>query len=256
MDGGATLGTVLLSGGEATFATSGLALGSHMISAVYGGDSDFVGNSSAPLHEIINSEKYTSQALLAVTPRSSAFGQKVTLIVTVLPPAPLDGTPTGTVTFLDGATVLGVVALQNANEKLQSARARLTTIGLHAGPNAVEAVYSGDRSFSGSTSQVVLENVGSEPTRTKVTSSRKNLLPGQLVIFTATVSSARGGETVLVGAVSFWDGLALLGTIDLSGGEVLFATRTLPMRTHTIRVLYAGQDGFASSSASLRETVK
>jgi hypothetical protein len=47
-DGNATLGTGNLSSGTATFTTSLLAVGSHSISAVYVGDSNFIGSTSVP----------------------------------------------------------------------------------------------------------------------------------------------------------------------------------------------------------------
>jgi hypothetical protein len=47
MDGAATLGTASLSGGKATFTTAALSAGSHSITAVYAGDSNNTGSTSA-----------------------------------------------------------------------------------------------------------------------------------------------------------------------------------------------------------------
>jgi hypothetical protein len=49
MDGGTTLGTSPVSGGQATLPTSALAFGSHSITAVYSGDTSYSGSNSAPL---------------------------------------------------------------------------------------------------------------------------------------------------------------------------------------------------------------
>ena len=46
MTASTTLGTGTLSGGVATFSTSSLAIGSHTITAVYGGDTNFNGSTS------------------------------------------------------------------------------------------------------------------------------------------------------------------------------------------------------------------
>ncbi len=49
-DGSATLGTGTLSGGVATFSTASLSVGSHSITAVYGGDTNFTTSTSSSLH--------------------------------------------------------------------------------------------------------------------------------------------------------------------------------------------------------------
>ena len=48
-DGSATLGTATLAGGTASFPTSALSAGSHSITAVYGGDANFLGSTSGVL---------------------------------------------------------------------------------------------------------------------------------------------------------------------------------------------------------------
>src|SRR5262249_45563034 len=53
-EGGTTLGTGSLSGGVATFSTAALAVGGHVITAVYGGDSNFAGSNSPPLTQQVN----------------------------------------------------------------------------------------------------------------------------------------------------------------------------------------------------------
>ena len=53
-DGATTLGTGTLSGGVATFATSALAIGSHTITAVYGGDTNFTTSTSSSLTQTVN----------------------------------------------------------------------------------------------------------------------------------------------------------------------------------------------------------
>jgi hypothetical protein len=53
MDGGTTLGTGTVSGGKTTFTTSSLSSGSHSITAVYGGDTNFSGSTSAAVVEQI-----------------------------------------------------------------------------------------------------------------------------------------------------------------------------------------------------------
>ena len=53
MDGATPLGTGTLSGGVATFNTSALTDGSHSITAIYGGDSNFVVSNSSALSQTV-----------------------------------------------------------------------------------------------------------------------------------------------------------------------------------------------------------
>ncbi len=73
------------------------------------------------------------------------MGQPVTFTVTVSPLAPGGGTPTGTVTFMDGLTRLGTASLIGG-------QATFTASNLTAGSHAISAVFSGDADFLASTS--------------------------------------------------------------------------------------------------------
>ena len=54
LDGGTQIGSAALSAGKATFATSALAVGSHAITARYGGDANNVASTSAALTQTVN----------------------------------------------------------------------------------------------------------------------------------------------------------------------------------------------------------
>jgi serine protease len=87
-DGSATLGTVPLSGGAATFSTSTLTVGSHNITAVYGGDANFNPSTSVTLSQIVQgvtAGRYTplSPYRLLDTRQTSPMGPNSTLDVTV-----------------------------------------------------------------------------------------------------------------------------------------------------------------------------
>ena len=74
--------------------------------------------------------------------------QAVTFTATVSPVAPATATPTGTVTFRDGTTVLATVTLVGG-------RASFTTTRLEAGTHPITATYSGSITFGGSASAVL-----------------------------------------------------------------------------------------------------
>jgi Big-like domain-containing protein len=90
---------------------------------------------------------------LSAAPNPSNYGQMTTLTATVAPVAPGAGTPTGKVTFLDGSVTLGTSTLNSADT------ATFTTSALVAGSHSLTASYSGDPSFSGSSSSTVSDQV-------------------------------------------------------------------------------------------------
>src|SRR5262249_28127770 len=110
MEGSTTLGTGTLdSQGQATFTTSALAVANHAIVANYTGDSLFQTSSSTPLTLTVQQAATTTS--LNAAPTTGIFPQAVTLTATVGVVAPGAGAPTGTVSFLDGATALGTITL-------------------------------------------------------------------------------------------------------------------------------------------------
>jgi hypothetical protein len=82
----------------------------------------------------------------------AVIGQAVTFTTTMAAVTPGAGTPTGTVTFKDGAMVLGTIAVGAGG------KATLTTSFAVAGRHAITAVYNGDTNFVGS-SQSLTEQV-------------------------------------------------------------------------------------------------
>jgi hypothetical protein len=149
-DGGNTLNSVTLVSGAATLQIASFAVGGHTITAVYGGDATFAASTAPGLTQIVN-QGATTSALVA-SPNPSTLGQVVTFTATVAVTAPAVGTPTGTVTFKDGANTLGAATLVSGTATLQ-------TSSFTAGAHTMTAVYSGDANFTGSTSLGVTQNV-------------------------------------------------------------------------------------------------
>jgi hypothetical protein len=152
-DGNVVLGTVAVgTGGKATFTTSFAAAGGHAITAVYSGDATLAGSSQA-LTEQVNAvaiHKATTTSLLA-SANPARVGQAVTFTATVRDPSGT-GTPTGTVTFFVGNTVVARVTL-DAN-----GQARFTRVFSRTGRFTIRAVYSGDATF-GASEQSLTEQV-------------------------------------------------------------------------------------------------
>ncbi|MDP2937139.1 MAG: Ig-like domain repeat protein [Dehalococcoidia bacterium] len=146
-DGISTLGTGALSFGAATFVTSTLSVGSHGISAVYGGDSNFNTSGSSPMTQTVNTAATTTT--LASSPNPAALGQSVAFTATVTSTA---GIPTGSVTFNDGPTALGT-------DFLWPGPASFVTSTLSVGSHSISAVYGGDSNFNTSASTVLTQTV-------------------------------------------------------------------------------------------------
>jgi hypothetical protein len=152
MDGSTSLGTGTLSGGTATFSISTLAAAAHSITVVYGGDTNFLTSTSGILTQTVKQAATTSSVSSSANPSGS--GQAVTFTATIAAVSPGSGTPTGTVTWDDGSTVLGTVTLTNGT-------ASFTTSSLAVGSHSIKAVYAGDTNFKTSTSAVLNQVVKS-----------------------------------------------------------------------------------------------
>jgi hypothetical protein len=147
-DGTAVLGTATLSVGIAKFTTATLKVGAHSITAAYNGSVSFLGSKSAALSETVN--KASTTTALTSAPNPSTLGQTVKFTATVK--ATTSGTPTGTVTFKDGATTLG-------NGTLVAGQATFSTSTLAKGKHSITAMYGGSTGYLGSTSAALTQTV-------------------------------------------------------------------------------------------------
>jgi len=240
--GSTVLGTGNLNGGTATFSVSTLAVGTKGLNAVYGGDSKFNTSTSSTVSQVIDIA--TSTTTLVSSQNPATFGQSVTLTAMVTPQ--FTGTPTGTVTFMNGTATLKVATLTGG-------MASYTTTTLAVGTESITAVYKGSISFSGSTSHAVTQVVMQASTTMTLVSSQNPSNFQQAVTFTATVSPQFSGTPA--GTVVFKDGTTTLKTVTLSGGGAKFTTSTLASGTHQITATYSGNIDFTTSSAALTQTV-
>ena len=153
------------------------------------------------------------------------------------------GTPTGTVTFMDGAATLGTGTLNGAG------LATFTTSALAVGTHPVTAVYGGDATYAGSTSGIVNQAISPLASATALVSSLNPANVGQSVTFTANVTGSGGTPT---GNVTFMDGAATLGTGTLNGaGLATFTTSAIAVGTHPVAAVYGGDATYAGSTSGL-----
>ncbi len=235
LDGATTLGnSTINSSGSATVSLSNLSIGTHVITAAYAGDTNFTDSTSPALNQIVQTG--ATSVSLSSSPNPSNFDQAVTLTAAIK--SSTTGTPTGTVTFMQGTTKLGTSSL-NA-----SGAASLALSNLTVGTDAITAAYSGDNTFSGATSAVMNQIVQKAGTTTELVS---NSAAGNLTL-TATVTATAGAPS---GAINFMDGSNQIGTANLNAnGVATFSTSSLTAGAHTITAAYSGDGDFNTSTSS------
>ena len=193
-----------------------------------------------------------STTTLTNTPSTSTFGQTVTLGATVTGGS---GTPTGTVDFKDGATLLGTQTLDGTGA------ASMTVSTLSAGSHSLTAVYSGDATYASSTSAVAPQTVNPASTTTAMTAvPATSSTFGQSVTFTATVAAVPPGAGTPVGTVDFSQGgtsLTGCATVTVNGsGVATCTTSALNVGSYTIKGTYNPVGGnFNTSNGTVAYTV-
>ena len=247
---------VTLAGGTAASgSTSSLAIGKHKVTAVYGGDANFVASTSPVLTQVVNKDGSTTSIASSINP--SSFGQSVTFTATVAAVAPGIGAPTGTVSFKDGTTTLGKGTLDGTGKAtLTVPSGSIRPLSASASPHSITAVYGGDANFATSTSPVLTQVVNKDGSTTSVVSSINPSSFGQSVTFTATVAAAAPGSGTPTGTVTFYDGSSKLGNGALNNsGVAVLTTSRLTAMTHTITAVYGGNANFTTSTSSAMSQV-
>jgi hypothetical protein len=135
-EGSTILGASPVNGGTAQFSTAALAVGHHCIRAAYSGDTSFAASTSPALHQAVH--RATTTTMLFSSLNRPAGGLSVTFTATVVPQ--YSGTPTGTVTFKNGTTIMGKVLLTGG-------RAIFTNVFKSEGTKSITASYSGNANF-------------------------------------------------------------------------------------------------------------
>ena len=215
--------------------------------------------------QLIGAASAVNSTTITVTssPNPSGFGQSVTFTATVSTGAGT-GNLTGTVSFLDGATILSTDVPVGATTTVgtnSTAVATISTTTLAVGPHAITVIYdnSNDLSHSTSTSGVLTQTV-LEGTATSLTSNQNPSFIGQNVTFTATVTAPSGGGVIPDGTITFFDGNTILvnKTLDATGAAT-YSTAALTVGAHSITATYGGDaknDIQGSASAVLIQDVQ
>ena len=228
--------------------------GSHSLSATYAGDASFNASASTtPVTFTINQDATTINTSV---PQIIQLGSAGTVS------AALGGTscgnpPTGTITFFDGSTQLGVAQTVQGTISTNcviQASASLSTSAFPQGISAVTAKYSGDINYVASTSAA--QSIDAKAATTSALSaSPTTIQQGQIVTLTAVVLANPAGGPALTGNVTFTlmgsQGNVLLGTSNLSNGQAQLTTTALPTGNDSIFSGYGGDTNYNNSSSAV-----
>lgn len=146
-EGETVLGSGNLSGGVASFSTGALAVGTHSIVALYGGDTNFTASASTAIVQTITRAATATSVVSSVNP--SRHNSPVIFTATVTSPA---GTPTGTVSVTVNGTLLDTDPITNGSASVTAPR-------LDKGVYRIVVSYLGDALFAPSTSAVLTQTV-------------------------------------------------------------------------------------------------
>jgi sugar lactone lactonase YvrE len=187
----------------------------------------------------------TATALVLSTADTIALGTPVILTADVTPYTAGSVTASGTISFYDGAALLGSATI-SATGKASLTVPSGTIPGFSQGTHTLTAIYAGDANFHTSTSSPVTLTVNPAPIAVSLVSSQNPTAYGQLVTFTASVPS---GAT---GTIQFRDGTANRGgAVLVTAGVAAYANSDLMQGTHPITASYSGDSSHPAATSDV-----
>lgn len=236
------VGSGELADGRVVIAVEGLAVGSHQLAARWGGDSSYLGATSAPVAVTVLVAE--SVVTIAATPLPAVWGQPVTFEATVAGPQGL-GVPTGRVDFRAGAELLGSAQLD------QTGTASITVGSLAVGTRNVVAAYEGDDEVGPGASGGLVHEVVPAGTTTGLSVTTASSELGTAIELEAEVLGVAPGGAVTGGTVSFRAGPVLLGTSTVGeGGSATLVTSGLPIGLHQLTATFEASATHQASTST------
>jgi hypothetical protein len=240
--GGVLIGNIL-SPNVAKLNSQTIPAGTTSVTAVYKGDSQYGMSTSSSTPLIVVKAPTIVSAHSSATSITSASPVTITAVVRRLFITEATGA-TGTMTFYEGSTVLGVVPID------AQAEAKLTTSSLIApGPHFITIEYSGDANYIESPAIPLIINVGQATTTALKVGPTSSTLTDP-VMLTATIAPASGTRTP-TGTVTFYDGdLVLDQDIPVSNGVATDTVNDIPGGDSAITAVYSGDGTYAESTSA------
>lgn len=242
IDGTTVLGTVALSStGSASFSTSSLTVGSHTVTANYL-PSGTLPAATATLTQVVNGIATNTNLTSSLNPAN--VGQSVTFTATV---TSANGTPTGLITFTDGATTLGTATLVNGV-------ATYTTSTLAVGTHPIASAYNPTGTTFNASMGNLSQVINGIATSTSLSVAPTTAVYGTQIVMTSAVTAS--GVSVTGGTLTFMDGASAIAAGEPIGSllSVSYSDINLTVGTHIITAVYSG-DATHNASTSPPVTV-
>ena len=236
------LGAAELDGqGRGRLTVTGLTVGDHDVVATYDGN-ERCAPSTATMHQIVKPAASTTE--LTMVPTEPTTGETISLLASVN--AQGHPAPTGTVTFTDGTTTIGVAALD------ADGQATLGGLRPSANSHGITATYSGDSNFAASAAALTVALRAASRTSVSATPDPTGI-DDRVTLLAAVASTATDPPTgtvtftlsgTAVGSPPVVDGHATLEVVPGDAGRLI------------VVACYSGNDAVASSSAAATVTVE
>lgn len=257
--GGGTFTQPLSGTGQASISLSTLGAGSHIITAIYNGDTNFLPSSGSDT-QTVNPGPAATTTTVSSAPNPSVFGQTVTFTANVTTNPPATGIPTGTVAF----TISGPGGTVTGSGVLSGGVATFSTSSLNADPTAytVTAVYTPDTTNFLPSTGTSTHTVNKANTRSSVTSSPNPSTPTQpitYVVFVGSVPPGAGTPTgsVIITVTNDTTSAVVVGPttvpLDINGFAVL-PSGPLPTGSYTVSATYPAVANANFNASATSET--
>jgi hypothetical protein len=233
-----TVASVPLVNGTATFNTSTLAVGSHIVWANYAGDGPFFGSQSFPVQHWVNPGQSSTTIQAVHIP--AVFGAAEFRVLTV-PVAPAAGTVTGAFELREGNKVLG-------RGNVGAGGGHVFLPELTVGTHTLIASYHASANFGPSDSAPFTVEVTEAPTQIQATKDAGASTEGTVVlnIIVTPLTSASASPT---GSITISENGVVRSQEPVTGS--LKVTLNLPAGHHALAISYSGDSNFLGSAVAL-----
>jgi Bacterial Ig-like domain (group 3)/Putative Ig domain/Calx-beta domain len=255
-DAGVSIGSGTLSSGQATYATTALAVGTHSITAVYGGAGSFSASTSSAVSDTVNQDATATTLVSGTNP--SIHDHSVTYTATVAISGPGTGTPGGSVELLDGSTILSTATLSSGVATFNVSSLSVTT-------HSLTADYLGATNYATSNSSALNQVV--QANTVSVTADSFSATAGTST-GSITVGSFTDNDPTLTSPSSFtatinWgDGTSSAGTITTGTGGAFnvsgihtYLSYMAFTTTVSVTDTYNSRSGSANNTATVADPV-